>query len=233
MEELFNQISTNSTDIVKKLTDITDAISKPQILPIIINITIPCIFTFICVFISSNIEKRRSQKNYIWTCHIEYLKIIKQLSEEMSNLILEMEDLEKIPVFMFNEPNEKVNFKNKHDFFCVKDDAFELKKTMLSSVLKESEEPKLSEYQNKYIEKVNDLVDFDKFSKICYSYKIQAASYYCFISENLRNIGDEICSKILEARKNEMRNFDIYEYEKKLKDFEKMVEKEIFKMKKQ
>lgn len=233
MEDLINQISTNSTDIVERLTDITNAISEIQIWPIIINITIPCIFTLICVFISSYIEKRRGDKNFIWTCYIEYLKILKKLTEEIAIIILELEDLEKIPVFIFQQPDEKVEFKNKNDFFYVREDAYEMKKTMMNYEIKESDEPKIFEYYKKYIEKVNDIVDFDKFSKICCNYNIQALSYECFISENIRKTGDRIISEILDARKNEMRHFDIYECKEKLKNFEELVEKEIIKLKRQ
>ena len=185
------------------------------------------IFTILAGIIGYFISLKNEKSRFVWNCYIQYLETVNKYHVGFLKVIFDLEDLEKLPVFIMKEPSQIVEFTNKHNFYVVREDVIEMKKTMENLKIDETNNFLDSLYKSKYIEKVNSVINYDIFTDLAMDFKLQSANYSFFVSSKLRNIGNQLYYEILDARKKEMREFDIIAYEEKISSFEVQIEKEL------
>lgn len=185
------------------------------------------IFTILAGIIGYFISLKNEKSRFVWNCYIQYLETVNKYHVGFLKVIFVLEDLEKLPVFIMKEPSQIVEFTNKHNFYVVREDVIEMKKTMENLKIDETNNFLDSLYKSKYIEKVNSVINYDIFTDLAMDFKLQSANYSFFVSSKLRNIGNQLYYEILDARKKEMREFDIIAYEEKISSFEVQIEKEL------
>lgn len=195
----------------------------------LISVICTGLFTILAGIVGYFISLKNEKSLFVWNCYIKYLETVNKYHVEFLKILFDLEDLTKLPVFIMKEPSQIVEFTNKHDFYVIREDIIEMKKTMENLKIDEKNEFLNSLYKSKYIEKVNSVINYDIFTTIAMDFKLNSANYSFFVSPKVRNIGNKLYYEILDARKNEMREFDIRAYEERISLFESEIEKELTK----
>ena len=188
------------------------------------------LFTILAGIIGYWISLRNEKKRFIWDCYVAYLETVNIFHIEFLKILIDLEDLEKLPVFLMKEASQIVEFTNRKNFYYVREDAIEMNKTMKSLQINETNDVLQAHYKLKYIDKVKKLTDYDIFTTMATEFKRNSARYSFFISSELRNIGNQLYYDVVNARKNEMREFDIWAFEEKISNFESNIEEELTKL---
>lgn len=170
---------------------------------------------------------RQQKKEFLWNCYLKYLQALNVSLYKIRNIIIELEDLEKIPALILNQADNKCEFKTWKDFELIKEDVFELRKTIKNLDIKENEDYMNQMYKENYIIKANDILYFDKFTEIYSEWTLNVSRYYHLISKELRVKNDELLTELFEASKNRMKDFDIREYERKLSNYVEQINEHI------
>lgn len=233
MEDLLNQILQSTNEIPKTISEISTVLGKPNWIEILLTVGLTSVFAILGTLLGTKKGAQFAQNNekekIEWNSLISYFEIVNTYYYEIKSIIIDIEDLSKIPAYILNEIDEEVECKNYNDFHLIKEDIQALRQTIQELVIKESKDG--SDYKQSYINKADRILNFDLFGRINADYKIKSSCYYPFISQKLIETGETFYNELEIARKNLMINFNIYDFEKRLSSYVEEIKIEIEKLK--
>ena len=224
MEDLLNQILQTTIDIKETLFEI---LNKTKWSEILVTMSFSVIVAFIGALIGACFSQKNEKKKFLWNCYINFLSIVNTFLSDVTYIIKELADLERLPALMLNEPNEKVNFTNWKDYKSIVNDINEMKKTISNLAIDATSMPIIFSYKELYLKIANDVIYFDKFSEISSKYERSAVNYYHLISGKIKNKSENIIKQLEVVTNNDMSNFDIWDFKRQLIEFVKEINYEI------
>lgn len=233
MEGIINQILQSTNEISKAISEIPAVLGKPNWIEILLTVGLTSLFAILGTLLGTKKGAQFAQNNekekIEWNSLINYFEIVNTYYYEIKMIIIDIEDLSKIPAYILNEIDDKVECKNYNDFHLIKEDIQALRQTIQKLDIKESKDG--SDYKQSYINKADRILNFDLFGKINANYKVRASCYYPFVSQKLIDTGEIFYKELEIARKNLLIEFNIYDFENRLGSYVEEIQIEIKKLK--